>query len=255
MIQKELTCMPDPLIHRWGVPPVVIRCVHWTMQRGLLQTWLTALGPAIIMLLKFADLSGMLNKKNSCNQCTYPATTTIRQWVNSVSRHCFISVRIPIINRRWFYFMRGIPIMVRNAIKMAPWQILTHIEGILPKGPYLPCESMASMAGRALLAGYMWRALDTAMLHENLRGNLQLIYNSISRLLGKTNYFLMQYFHICRNLQLSVKTKYSFSVKCANLNFSLSLRPNRNWPRSPALQANISRFCHDVYSDCYKSVS
>ena len=28
---------------------------------------------------------------------------------------------------------------------------LSHIEGILPKGPYLPC---ASMAGRALLAGY-----------------------------------------------------------------------------------------------------
>ena len=27
----------------------------------------------------------------------------------------------------------------------------THIEGILPKGPYLPC---VSMAGRALLAGY-----------------------------------------------------------------------------------------------------
>ena len=26
-----------------------------------------------------------------------------------------------------------------------------HVEGILPKGPYLPC---VSMAGRALLAGY-----------------------------------------------------------------------------------------------------
>ena len=30
-------------------------------------------------------------------------------------------------------------------------QIYEHIEGILPKGPYLPC---VSMAGRALLAGY-----------------------------------------------------------------------------------------------------
>ena len=29
----------------------------------------------------------------------------------------------------------------------------SHIEGILPKGPYLPC---VSMAGRALLAGYHW---------------------------------------------------------------------------------------------------
>ena len=29
--------------------------------------------------------------------------------------------------------------------------LATHIEGILPKGPYLPC---LRMAGRALLAGY-----------------------------------------------------------------------------------------------------
>ena len=38
-----------------------------------------------------------------------------------------------------------------------------HIEGILPKGPYLPC---VSMAGRALLAGYpryvsIWIFVDT----------------------------------------------------------------------------------------------
>ena len=26
--------MPDTLLHRWRVPPVVMRCVHWTMQRG-----------------------------------------------------------------------------------------------------------------------------------------------------------------------------------------------------------------------------
>ena len=31
------------------------------------------------------------------------------------------------------------------------WRHIRHIEGILPKGPYLPC---VSMAGRALLAGY-----------------------------------------------------------------------------------------------------
>ena len=36
----------------------------------------------------------------------------------------------------------------------------THFEGILPKGPYLPC---VSMAGRALLAGYprfIWRRIS-----------------------------------------------------------------------------------------------
>ena len=45
--------MLDPLLHvlyRWGVPPVVIRCVHWTMQRGVLQTWITIQSPVIVML-------------------------------------------------------------------------------------------------------------------------------------------------------------------------------------------------------------
>ena len=32
-----------------GVPPVVIRCVYWTMQRGVLQTWITPQSPAIEM--------------------------------------------------------------------------------------------------------------------------------------------------------------------------------------------------------------
>ena len=33
------------------------------------------------------------------------------------------------------------------------WGLIVHFEGILPKGPYLPC---VSMVGRALLAGYHW---------------------------------------------------------------------------------------------------
>ena len=45
---KELTSMLDPLLYRWGVPPVVIRCVHWTMQMWVLQTWIKALGLAIV---------------------------------------------------------------------------------------------------------------------------------------------------------------------------------------------------------------
>ena len=47
---KELTSMLDPLLYRWGVPPVVIRCVHWTMQMWVLQTWIKALGLYIVML-------------------------------------------------------------------------------------------------------------------------------------------------------------------------------------------------------------
>ena len=46
---KELPSMLDPLLYRWGVPPVVIRCVHWTMQMWVLQTWIKAQGIAIVM--------------------------------------------------------------------------------------------------------------------------------------------------------------------------------------------------------------
>ena len=47
---KELTSMLDPLLYRRGVPPVVIRCVHWTMQMGVLQTWIKAQGIAVVMM-------------------------------------------------------------------------------------------------------------------------------------------------------------------------------------------------------------
>ena len=40
---KELTCMLDPLLYRWGVPP------HWTMQSGVLQTWITIQSPVVVM--------------------------------------------------------------------------------------------------------------------------------------------------------------------------------------------------------------
>ena len=46
---KELTSMLDHLLYTWGVPPVVIRCVHWTMQMWVLQTWIKAQGLAIVM--------------------------------------------------------------------------------------------------------------------------------------------------------------------------------------------------------------
>ena len=46
---KESTGMLDPLLYRWSAPPVVIRCVHWTMQMEVLQTWIKAQGLAIVM--------------------------------------------------------------------------------------------------------------------------------------------------------------------------------------------------------------
>ena len=54
---KGLTCMLDPLLYRWGVPPVVIRCVHWTMQSGVLQTWITIQSPVVVMISQqYCDL-------------------------------------------------------------------------------------------------------------------------------------------------------------------------------------------------------
>ena len=41
--------MLDPLLYRWGVPPVVIRCVHWTMQMGVLLTLIMAQSTDIVM--------------------------------------------------------------------------------------------------------------------------------------------------------------------------------------------------------------
>ena len=37
------------------------------------------------------------------------------------------------------------------------WNITDEIDGILPKGPYLPCLRMAD---RALLAGYPWNVVE-----------------------------------------------------------------------------------------------
>ena len=53
---KELTSILDPLLYRWGVPPVVIRRVHWTMQMWVLQTWIIAQGSAIVMMLHVRNL-------------------------------------------------------------------------------------------------------------------------------------------------------------------------------------------------------
>ena len=56
---KELTCIQDPLSYRWGVPPVVIRCVDWTMQREVLQTWITPQRPTILMYMVLFPLNNL----------------------------------------------------------------------------------------------------------------------------------------------------------------------------------------------------
>ena len=64
---KELTSMLDPLLYRWGVPPVLIRCVHWTMQMWVLQTWIIAQGLATVML-------SSQNSADYCTECIFPQT-------------------------------------------------------------------------------------------------------------------------------------------------------------------------------------
>ena len=60
---KELTSMLDPLLYRWGVPPVVIRCVHVTMQMWVLPTWIKAQGFAIVMSLYIDFIHGDIHSK------------------------------------------------------------------------------------------------------------------------------------------------------------------------------------------------
>ena len=48
-VSGTVTGMLDPLWYRWGVPSVVIRCVHWTMQMGVLQAWITTQSIVIVM--------------------------------------------------------------------------------------------------------------------------------------------------------------------------------------------------------------
>ena len=50
-----------------------------------------------------------------------------------------------------------------------------HIEGILPKGPYLPCESMA---GRALLRGYHRYAILWMSVTRRFQDHFQRIFFS-----------------------------------------------------------------------------
>ena len=97
---KELTSMLDPLLYMWGVPPVVIRCVHCTMQMWVLQTWITVQGPDIVMRWMALDLTDdkptLVQVMATCPQATShyqsqcwprfksPYDTTKPQWVNSM---------------------------------------------------------------------------------------------------------------------------------------------------------------------------
>ena len=78
---KELTSMLDPLLYRWGVPPVVIRCVHWTMQMWVLQTWIKALGLYIVMVQLTSSLSSSQSSSSATPNTSSPCVFV--SWVNA----------------------------------------------------------------------------------------------------------------------------------------------------------------------------
>ena len=83
--------MIDHLIYRWGVLPVVIRCVHWLMQRGVLQTWITVLGPAIVMLGPCVCGAILIEWRSSCEceSTRWPHTNDVcsRGMIESLFTH------------------------------------------------------------------------------------------------------------------------------------------------------------------------
>ena len=79
---KELTCMLDPLLYRWGVPPVVIRRVHWTMQSGVTQTWITIHCLVVVMNSGTRDLGFNISSERLVNltRCWNPLTHVASAW-------------------------------------------------------------------------------------------------------------------------------------------------------------------------------
>ena len=94
--------MLDPLLYRWGVPLVVIRCLHWTMQMWVLQTWIIAQGLAIVMYgmflfiiyfvitaphftFQFTCIGKLCSKLNKHHQWT------LKQWSKMTNYHSVCS--------------------------------------------------------------------------------------------------------------------------------------------------------------------
>ena len=75
----------------------------------------------------------------------------------------------------WNFTQRyGIPKRLKGSLSLSrAWITLGQVEGILPKGPYLPC---VSMAGRALLAGYHRSAIEKLTKKPGPRLNIKTLF-------------------------------------------------------------------------------
>ena len=89
------------------------------------------------------------------NQCWLGVNMTITNTLQlNLNRNCNITIEENVVENIVF---KIVAILSRSQCVRSLWGCwhwhwhTLHIEGILPKGPYLPC---VSMAGRALLAGY-----------------------------------------------------------------------------------------------------
>ena len=114
---------------------------------------------------------------------------------------CFTTDGVKTVVCRYVRFMEIMKILIKpihrreirkDNFKQQKGNAHLHIEGILSKGPYLPC---VSMAGRALLAGYH-RYLD-CMWVVFVAGNLLFIKtrytNPMSKFYKRAYYFQIWY--------------------------------------------------------------
>ena len=81
LVKLYIICSRMQRVSLHASPPVVIRGVHWTMQRGVLQTWITHQSPAIVMLYMWPVLSF------SCSHMQYIAWNLRCPW-NEMQHLC-----------------------------------------------------------------------------------------------------------------------------------------------------------------------
>ena len=131
--------MLDPLLYRWSVAPVVIRSVHWTMQREVLQTLITSQSPAIVMSCDRPSNLTQIGFKSSIFQPVWPwnlMDDLEKQWGTSSILHqalCIISN--PSVNSNWSYRLETLNsgqiwwFLSRITLKFGgwPWKTIGHL--------------------------------------------------------------------------------------------------------------------------------
>ena len=112
----------------------------------------TGVNVAHVVVVYFCEFWSVINVNGMQSCCTASRDA----WINTCT-HTFI----------YIYFSLSLSLYIYIYIHTYIIPIHPYFEGILPKGPYLPC---VSMAGRTLLAGYhrFARYVQPRFKHINL---------------------------------------------------------------------------------------